>query len=68
MELKPCPFYDLPVETVMRAWDFREFSDAADRLADLIEPEPERTCHIDVASSWGMGVRRVRRRHRLGLV
>ena len=38
-----------------------------DRLADFIEPE-ERTCHIDVVSSGGMGVRRVRRRHRLGLV
>lgn len=36
-------FYDLLVETVMRAWDFHEFSDVADRLADLIEPE-ERTC------------------------
>ena len=38
-------FYDLLVETVMRAWDFHEFSDVADRLADLIEPE-ERTCHM----------------------
>lgn len=38
-------FYDLLVETVMRAWDFHEFSDVADRLADLIEPE-ERTCRI----------------------
>lgn len=36
-------FYDLLVETVMRAWDFHEFSDVADRLAELIEPE-ERTC------------------------
>lgn len=39
-------FYDLLVETVMRAWDFHEFSDVADRLADLIEPE-ERTCYIE---------------------
>ena len=38
-------FYDLLVETVMRAWDFHEFSDVADRLADLIEPE-ERTCRV----------------------
>lgn len=38
-------FYDLLVETVMRAWDFHEFSNVADRLADLIEPE-ERTCRI----------------------
>lgn len=37
-------FYDLLVETVMRAWDFHEFSDVADRLAELIEPE-ERRCH-----------------------
>ena len=39
-------FYDLLVETVMRAWDFHEFSDVADRLADLIEPE-ERTCRME---------------------
>ena len=39
-------FYDLLVETVMRAWDFHEFSDVADRLADLIEPE-ERTCYVE---------------------
>ena len=38
-------FYDLLVETVMRAWDFHEFSDVADRLAELIEPE-ERTCRM----------------------
>lgn len=38
-------FYDLLVETVMRAWDFHEFSDVADRLADLMEPE-ERTCRM----------------------
>lgn len=38
-------FYDLLVETVMRAWDFHEFSNVADRLADLIEPE-ERTCRM----------------------
>lgn len=38
-------FYDLLVETVMRAWDFHEFSDVADRLAELIEPE-ERTCRV----------------------
>lgn len=40
-------FYDLLVETVMRAWDFHEFSDVADRLAELIEPE-ERTCRCGV--------------------
>lgn len=39
-------FYDLLVETVMRAWDFHEFSDVADRLADLIEPE-ERRCYVE---------------------
>lgn len=39
-------FYELLVETVMRAWDFHEFSDVADRLADLIEPE-ERTCYVE---------------------
>ena len=46
-------FYDLLVETVMRAWDFHEFSDVADRLADLIEPE-ERTCHMR-DTSWDDG-------------
>lgn len=43
-------FYDLLVETVMRAWDFHEFSDVADRLAELIEPE-ERTCHLECVKS-----------------
>lgn len=38
-------FYDLLVETVMRAWDFHEFSDVADRLAELIEPQ-ERRCRV----------------------
>lgn len=37
-------FYELLKETVMDSWDFHEFGDVADRLADLIEPEPERTC------------------------
>lgn len=32
-------FYDLLNETVMNGWDFRSFSDVAERLADLIEPE-----------------------------
>lgn len=36
-------FYELLNETVMRAWDFHDFHDVANRLADLIEPE-ERTC------------------------
>lgn len=36
-------FYDLLNETVMNEWDFHSFSDVAERLADLIEPE-ERTC------------------------
>ena len=43
-------FYDLLVETVMRAWDFHEFSDVADRLAELTEPE-ERTCHLECVKS-----------------
>lgn len=38
-------FYELLNDTVMRAWDFHDFHDVADRLADLIEPE-ERTCRI----------------------
>lgn len=33
-------FYELLKETVMDSWDFHEFGDVADRLADLIEPEP----------------------------
>lgn len=42
-------FYDLLDETVMTDWDFHDFQSVADRLADLIEPEPapERTCHMD---------------------
>lgn len=39
-------FYDLLVETVMDEWDFRTFEVVADRLADLIYPEPVRTCRI----------------------
>lgn len=39
-------FYELLKEKVMNAWDFHEFEDVADRLADLIEPEQERTCRI----------------------
>lgn len=39
-------FYDLLEETVMDSWDFHGFQEVADRLADLIEPEPERTCHM----------------------
>ena len=38
-------FYDLLNETVMNEWDFHSFSDVAERLADLIEPE-ERTCRV----------------------
>lgn len=50
-------FYELLKETVMDSWDFHEFGDVADRLADLIEPE-ERTCHMTkygpeyVLSGW----------------
>lgn len=40
-------FYELLEETVMREWDFHSFNDLADRLAEIIEPEPERTCRID---------------------
>ena len=40
-------FYELLEETVMNVWDFHEFDDVADRLADLIEPEPERTCRME---------------------
>lgn len=43
-------FYGLLVETVMRAWDFHEFSDVADRLAELIEPGDE-TCELEL--TWG---------------
>ena len=52
-------FYELLNETVMREWDFHSFQDVADRLADLIEPEPERTCHMrdthwdDGQRTWG---------------
>ena len=39
-------FYELLNDTVMRAWDFHDFHDVANRLADLIEPE-ERTCYVE---------------------
>lgn len=47
-------FYDLLDETVMNDWDFHEFHDVADRLADLIEPEPERTCHPVIEDETGV--------------
>lgn len=40
-------FCDLLEETVMDSWDLHTFQDIADRLADLIEPAPERTCTMD---------------------
>lgn len=40
-------FYELLKETVMNSWDFHEFGDVAERLADLIEPKPERTCRFE---------------------
>lgn len=46
-------FYELLKETVMNVWDFHEFDDVADRLADLIEPEPERTCRIEYVYAEG---------------
>lgn len=52
-------FYELLKETVMDSWDFHEFGDVADRLADLIEPEPEIiTCEFD---SQACGKRRCKR-------
>ena len=39
-------FYELLEETVMPEWEFHSFDTVADRLADLIEPEPERTCRM----------------------
>lgn len=39
-------FYDLLVDNVMDELYDPEFSDVADRLADLIEPE-ERTCRME---------------------
>lgn len=38
-------FYELLEEAVMPEWEFHSFDTVADRLADLIEPKPERTCH-----------------------
>ena len=39
-------FYELLKETVMDSWDFHDFEDVAERLADLIEPE-NRTCRME---------------------
>ena len=46
-------FYDLLGEAVMDESSVYEFSDVADRLADLIEPEPERTCCNVGGEEWG---------------
>lgn len=40
-------FYELLQETVMDVDDFHDFGDVANRLADLIEPEPERACIME---------------------
>ena len=42
-------FYDLLVETVMRAWDFHEFSGCGRSSRRTHQPE-ERTCHIEPLS------------------
>lgn len=47
-------FYELLKETIMEDWDFHDFGDVAERLADLIEPE-ERTCHVINSNSTGDG-------------
>lgn len=39
-------FYEELNDTVMNSWDFHSFQGLADRLADLIETAPERTCQI----------------------
>lgn len=44
-------FCELLEETVMDSVDFHSFDDLANRLADLIEPEQERTCH-KVLMTW----------------
>lgn len=49
-------FYELLKETVMNSWDFHEFGDVAERLADLIEPAPERTCRAEVRHCDGDGM------------
>lgn len=40
-------FYELLNETVMNEWDFHEYQDIAERLADLVEPVAERTCRAE---------------------
>lgn len=48
-------FYELLGETVIGSCDFYDFDDVAERLADLIDPEPERTC-LNMADNYdGMG-------------
>lgn len=57
-------FYELLVDTVMDEWDFHSFGEVADRLADLIEPEPERTCKrrkfYDGGGTWYEGCSKCR--------
>lgn len=40
-------FYEELNDTVMNSWDFHSFQGLADRLADLIETAPERTCRME---------------------
>ena len=44
-------FYELLKETVMSSSYLHSFGDVANRLADLIEPEPERTCKMELVKS-----------------
>ena len=40
-------FYKCLVRAVMGTWDYYCPDDLINRLADLIEPEPERTCRME---------------------
>ena len=44
-------FYDLLDEAVMNECDFHSYDAVANRLADIIEPEPERTCNMKLKKS-----------------
>ena len=52
-------FYELLHEIVMDVEDFHDFRDVASRLADLIEPEPERTCEIEFDFPQGVGFKQI---------
>lgn len=47
-------FFDELAETVVGFEDYHDFNVVLEKLADLIEPEPERTCHPVIEDETGV--------------